>query len=322
MNRAAVLALALLLAPLAGCAGSDGSDDDPASGGDGPANETASLSAPNWSLGDYWTWRSDQVGEVTYAVTGEDGGDWIVDTTNRDVAFFDARFDVSTLGPVRKADLAGSQGDTRVQFFDWPLEPGKTWTTTWDRVEREITVDRVEDGTAHLTARQNGRVAVEYTYDSEVGSFGRLVFVDENGTETFGLRLSDSGSGVPGEPIRWDLAAVVDEEGTFSPGPQSFGFGFEVPENATDLWMDLSIACPSGAYSFGFGPSDGTGSEDAGYSSSQACPGSENETGPVVEDPPAGSYNGGFSGSSPEDGAEYRVLIYVRTLRSIAVGEG
>jgi len=325
VHRAAIACLVLVCVPLAGCMGGseppDGSDEA-APGGAGE-EALASLAAPNWSVGDYWTWSSPQVGEVTYVVTGDAGSDWIVDTTNEEVAFFDARFPVSTLGEIRKSDLAGSQGEERVRFFEWPLEVNETWTTTWDGVEREITVEAIEGSRAELVARQEGRVAVEYTYDSERGSFGELAYKDANGTETFAMQPGDHGNGPPEPAVRWQLANPVDEEGTFGAEPASFGFGFDVPENATDIWLDFAIACPgNGAYDFGFGPSgDGQTDEGSSYGASASCPSEANVTGVVVEDPTPGEYRGGLTASSADAEGRYAITLYVRTLQEVPVGE-
>lgn len=318
-----VLAVLSLAAMLAGCMGGedapDAETDGEVPGDDGEAAaEEALLEAPSWEVGDWWTWSTDQQGEVTLVVTGEDGGDWVVDTTNEDVAFFHARFPVSYLGEIRKADLAGSQPDARVAFFEWPLEANETWTTTWDGVEREITVDRIEDGTAHLTARQDDRVAVEYTYDAARGSFGELVFLDANGTTTFAMQPRTSGSSFDEPVVRWQLEQAIDEEGTFGAEPVSWGTSFDVDEEVTDLWLDLAIDCPSGTYQFGFSHQE----EDEGYGQGAACPDEAREQGPVVEDPTPGTYEGGFTGTSPEADGEHSITLYVRTLVEVPVGEG
>lgn len=319
-----VLVAVALAASLAGCMGGE---EPPAASDDGSQAEeeaNATLAAPTWEIGDWWTWDTGQQGEVTLVVTGEDGGDWIVGTTNEAVAFFHARFPVSYLGEVRKADLAGSQPDTRVAFFDWPLEAGKTWTTTWDGVERTITVDRVEDGTAHLTATQDGRPAVTYTYDAERGSFGELVFLDANGTETFAMEPQASGSSFEQPAVRWQLAQALDEAGTIGAEPESFGFGFEVPEEATDLWLDLQLACPgTGTYHVSFGPSgDAQTTESSSYENRDVCPAEANVTSVVVEEPAPGSYRGGFTATSPQAEGAYGITLYVRTLLEVPVGEG
>src|SRR5688572_20003083 len=84
-----VLAVPLLL--LAGCAdsGSQGEEADPAApmgGHDGHGGVVAGthLLAPTWKLGDHWTLSSPQGGTFTHAVSGDAGGDWIMDTDNAD----------------------------------------------------------------------------------------------------------------------------------------------------------------------------------------------------------------------------------------------
>lgn len=316
MRAGWVLAVLLVLSSAAGCLGSGGE------GGTAPTEETAgsnrstALEAPTWSIGDHWTWSTDQQGAVTYVVTGQEGGDWIVDTTDEGVAFFDARFDVSTLGKVRKTDLAGSQNDTRVQYFDWPLEEGKTWTTTWDGVERTIEVERVGDRSAELVARQDGRVAVEYTYDADARSFRDLVFLDANGTETFAMHLTESGTNFTGTAVRWQLDRVVDRSGTFGAQPVSWGGSFEVPADATDIWLAETVRCPSGVFDFGFG---GNGS---GYNDQAPCPYENDVAEPVVEDPGQGTWRYGLTASSPDGEGRYDVTLFVRTLVEVPVGQG
>lgn len=316
-----VAALLLLVAPLSGCVGTGGG------GGTTPTNASEAgtapgssgqetLEAPTWSIGDHWTYTGGGFGETTWVVTGDEGRDWIVHTTNEQVAFLDARTDVSFLGEVRKSDLAGSQGDDRVEYFDWPLEAGKTWTTTWDGVEREITVDRVEDRIAHLTARQEGRLAVEYTYDSAAGHMGSFTFYDENGTETASAELMDGGSNFTGTAVSWTLERVIDRTGTFGVQPTSWGGQFEVPADATDLWLGLTVQCPSGAYDFGFG---GNGS---GYSDISACPYENAVADPVIEDPGEGTWNYGLTATSPDGEGSYDITLFVRTLEEIPVGDG
>ncbi len=314
-----VVCVLLVTAPLAGCLGQESQGNPAGEAGqptDDPTLATDSLQAPTWSIGDHWTYTSQGFGETTWVVTGDQGGDWIVDTTNLETAFVHAREDISFLGERRKGDLAGSQGDTRVTYFDWPLEENKTWTTTWDGVQREITVDRVDDGVAELTARQEGRVAVEYTYDSRAGHFQGFTFFDENGTETIDAELTASGSGFQGTAVRWDLTTALDLEGTFGVQPVSEGGSFEVPEGATDLWLGLTIRCPSGAYEFGFG---GNGS---GYNDQDPCPAEADVAEPVVEDPGPGMYSGGLTAASPDGEGSYEIVLYTRTLQEIAVGDG
>src|SRR5687767_6415364 len=107
MRALAAAALAALL--LAGCSDvEEPADPGPVGGADAHGGHAAGahLLAPDWKVGDYWTLTSPQGGTFTHAVSGEAGGDWVVDTDHPDTAFFDALFDISFLGKVRKSDLA------------------------------------------------------------------------------------------------------------------------------------------------------------------------------------------------------------------------
>jgi hypothetical protein len=304
-------AIAIATLALAGCLGGGsepaGQQANPAAASD----PSAAIGAPNWSAGDYWTYAPEEAPTSSWVVTQDAGDAWIVRPDDKEAAFLDARSDISFFGERRKSDLAGSQGETRVEYFDWPLEENKTWTTTWDGVERTVTVDRVEDGRAQLTARHDGRLAVEYTYERDAGPFGSVTFYDANGSVVNDLELQDSGEDFQGTAYRYTLAKVLDRQGTFGAQPTGFGFEFTVPPNATDIWLDLAVECPSGAYDFGFG---GNGS---GYSNRGTCPANATGTGVVVEGPNPGNYRGGFAGHSPAGEGSFRFLMFVRTLNEV-----
>ncbi len=313
------IVVALLLAPLAGCVGSDGSSGaDPVgpSATEAPSEASEGLTAPTWRLGDHWTYRSDASGEVTFVVTGETDEAWIVDTTSREVAFLDARSEISFLGERDKETLAGSQNGTEVEFFDWPLVEGESWTTTWDGVEREITVDRVEDGTAWMTARQGDRVAVEYTYDAEAEHMASFTFYDANGTETVSADLASTGENLTGTAVRWELATIVDREETFGAAPHSWGGSFEMPTNATDLWLGETVRCPSGFFSFG------VSHNETGYGDTATCPYEADVAAPIIEDPEPGEWSYGLTATSPGGEGSYDITLIVRTLVEVAVAEG
>lgn len=107
-----------------------------------PAANLTSVEAPVWSVGDAWHVTSENGGETTQAVlvvTKADGSGYTLESTDAATAAYDAMFDVSYLGRIRASDLAGSQRDTPVQFFSFPLSDGKTWTTPWDGLEVALT---------------------------------------------------------------------------------------------------------------------------------------------------------------------------------------
>lgn len=327
LGRQVAAVLMVLALATAGCMSADQGTDDEAvtttgstSGAPGAAQDgVQTLEMPTWQVGDWWTWRSDQLGEYSYVVTGEQRGDWLVGTDNEDIAFFDARNDVSFLGEVRKSDLAGSQNDTRVQYFQWPLTEGESWSTTWDGVKRSITVTDISDGVASLEAREGERLAVTYEYDSSTGWFGEVTFHDANGSAAFRTTAVASGSNFTGEVVTWDLGEQVSGSGTLQPVATPTGFEFSVPENATDIWLSLDVGCPSGEFSLGFGP-DEDPSGSAGWGVTEVCPYEESLEGPVVEQPAAGDWSGGILATSPAEQGTYSFQLIVRTLETVPVG--
>src|SRR5437868_1566344 len=94
---------------LSGCAGS-GPTSSTTTAATAPA--ATGLAVPVLHVGDWWNFTSP-TGALSYVVSGESATEYTFDTDSSSLAFFNAQSDVSTLGPIRKADLAGSQGDGR-----------------------------------------------------------------------------------------------------------------------------------------------------------------------------------------------------------------
>lgn len=222
------------------------------------------LAPPAWQVGLWWRWRvtGDDIDEVRTDVVVEDAGDdWVVRTDSEQATFFDARFDISTLGPQRKSDRAGSQGADRVEFFDWPLEEGKSWTTTWDDRERTITVESVaaDRSSFDLVARgPDGDVEVEYTFEPSARWFTHLLYHNDDGS-TFELTLQEHGTGYDGIYLTMaDPGKVVDETLTTQLGQGgSTREPIAVTEAHDDWWVQLDYAAvPAGAVGIGWSMSD------------------------------------------------------------------
>lgn len=265
----AVVLLAVAVA-LAGCVGGEvePTGDQLPDRRDGGANPQPSGDAnaiargfepPVWQVGDFWTYQMTGPGvdrTRTDVVVADEGSDWVVRSDDAQVTFFDARDDISTLGPQRKADLAGSQGSDRVEFLDWPLEMDKGWTTTWDDVERHIQVVGVADDRSsfELVAHgPDGDVQVEYTYEPAAKWFTRLVFHDVDG-ETFELSLTERGTGYDGTYLTVDYDTVLDVSAT---GPDGNYAPVTVGEGADDFFYEASYGSgSSGALGFGWARDD------------------------------------------------------------------
>ena len=267
------MVLALVL--LAGCAESDppaggGPEGTPVAGGHGGHDAAGHLLAPEWQVGDSWTLSSPQQDTpFTHVVTSDGGDDWVVDTDSPTTAYFDARFDISFLGKVRKSDLAGSQGSTRVEFLRFPLAKDLEWTTSWDGEPKAIRVLDVASGKATLqSSRADGTLHAEYTYDSEAGYFSRFAFYGPDGT-TLGFEWTLQSSGkFSGTAVRWTLEELFATSG---PIPQSQTGTFAVEPGFTDVFVDGNLQCDDGAVALAVGPFTGP-AEDRGYSNSGPCP--------------------------------------------------
>lgn len=244
-------AAALLLAALSGCSGR-ASDSGPGSSigtavarkGD-PQTGTLleSVAKPNWTVGDYWTYDFNGA-PTTYVVQGETATDWIVGTDSDERAWADARDDVSRLGPQRKSDLAGSQGDERVEFFRWPLTTNERWTTRWDHQDVSIWVDVAYPGGATLQAETSGGIVYKYTYDAKTGWFGELHHYGPGGApELVTLRLTTSGHHWKGSVIHYDSKVLYTMSGTSAGGDAKT---LQPDASATDLWLTYNFTCGGG----------------------------------------------------------------------------
>lgn len=233
-----VLSLIVVAALFAGCTA-------PSQSGEPVLPEVVGIDVPAWQPGDYWTFRASVNGQETFTathiVTAAVGGDYVVDTDLETLALFNARSDVSYLGPIRMSDLAGSQGTTRVTMFSWPLEDGKKWPVTWDGEALQATARQTGPGEfAIVAARSDGSPAIEYQFSESKRWFTALAFLDGNGTAGFRLDLAASGTSYQGEYVRYRVGTTHNLVGTVeSSGMRTQEFAAEW----TELGLRLSIAC-------------------------------------------------------------------------------
>jgi hypothetical protein len=209
----------------------------------------ASLDAPAaWQHGQWWRYRehsADGSFDVrdTRVVTDDLSAAWRVDTDNVQISYFDALADVSTVGPVRKADLAGQQGGP-VEFFRWPLVVNNTWPMTLDRQPLQVTVTAIAPSTfagkavtlAQFDATAGGKPYAHYTYIPEAGWFGTLQFFGPDGKATFGVDLEAWGQDYKGSVVRVGAAPRYHDAGA-SLQPQG---SFDVAQGASFLALTLT----------------------------------------------------------------------------------
>lgn len=183
-----------------------GCTDAPA-GGD-PLTESdvqnGEILAPEWEIGDHWTYDSPN-GTATIIVTGTQGGDWILETNDPELALIHSMADLSWLGTIRKSDLAGSQGSQRVKFFDFPLEDGKEWTTAWDGENVKIIASLEGEGRYRMEAEMGGEPYADYVYDAQVGYFDEITWIGLMDGQDWGMSLTDSGQGFSGMIHRYEI---------------------------------------------------------------------------------------------------------------------
>lgn len=308
--------LVLLTASLAGCS-DGGKGDDAGSGGTGVgahgAHDAAThLLAPTWEVGQWWKLESEQSsGPFTHVVSGESGDDWILDTDSPDIAFFNARSDISFLGKVRKSDLAGSQGAQRVEFFQFPLTQGKNWTTSWDGVAIDIHVAAVESGKARLEARHaNGTPYADYTYDEKTGYFGEYSFYAPDGvTVGFAAKVASAGKAFSGDLVRWEFAVLYEQSGPMNPA----GRTLDVDGGFTDVWASVALTCDTGAVTLNFGPLQGlVEAGGRGFSVNEQCPLAVNEQITIAVGTEEEVW-GMQQGATPTTQATLELIILLRT---------
>lgn len=147
------------------------------------AVDPSRIEVPVWSVGDAWTGTAHEGEEsrpYTIVVTKVEGDAYTVETTDGTNAGWDAMFDVSYLGKIRARDLAGSQQGQPVQFFDFPLTDGKTWTTTWDGLEVKLTATQTPRG-YDIAGTVDDELYVELDYVPALRWWSKLQFVEGYG---------------------------------------------------------------------------------------------------------------------------------------------
>jgi hypothetical protein len=202
-----ILATGLLVAmALAGCT------DEPSEDQNFVAAVETGVAAdlPPWDVGMWWEYETT-VGVFKFIVTGETGDAYIVDTNDKNSAYIDATEDISFVGEIRKADLAGSQNGKPIVMFDWPLTEDKEWTTDWDGAKLKMVANAMGENQFHVMGHRDtdGQLMVEYHYNANVAWFEYIIFYGETGEETFRLSLRDSGFDFKGSYYRYTIGETL-----------------------------------------------------------------------------------------------------------------
>ncbi|HVM45477.1 MAG TPA: hypothetical protein VM582_06035 [Candidatus Thermoplasmatota archaeon] len=144
----------------------------------------ALVDVPAWNVGDAWSmvsrWQGDER-RFHLVVTGVDAEGYVVETTDERMAGYDAMVDVSYIGRIRAADLAGSQEGTPVQFFAFPLEDGRTWSARWDGLTVALTATKGARG-FDILGLVDGEPYVAYDYVPDLRWWSKVEFLREGYT--------------------------------------------------------------------------------------------------------------------------------------------
>ena len=265
--------LAVLLAVLlgAGCIGQDAPTDvstaskegasldpavivDPTSMLEDGALPAGADAAPVWAVGDAWAIRTGdgETEESSFLVVTEASPDSSTRATTSDtLAGYDAMFDVSYVGKVRARDLAGHQQGEPIQYFDFPLADGKTWTTKWDGFDIALAAKKTARG-FDITGTRDGEPYVTYDFVPEMKWWSHLQFA-----AGYGLHVDRLAPGWAGE-LAQATASVVFEMGPAAPIASPGAGAFTIDEGQTmamvtiagggQMWARaLQFVDPSGA---------------------------------------------------------------------------
>ncbi len=194
---------------------------------------------PEWSVGMYWEFQHSMGGEpgdvATYVVTDVGSSSYTLDVNNKQTAYYDALWDISFVGEIRKTDLAGKQGSTPVAMFEFPLSHEKTWTTTWDGDQLTMTSMNMGPMQFHVTGKNAaGTTVVDYHYNALKSWFEYITFYNAtSGDEAFRMDLKSHGDDFSGQVYRY----AVGERRAFVATAQD-GQGIQEVDFAAE-WNEL-----------------------------------------------------------------------------------
>lgn len=231
-------------------------------------DKNSSVDAPEWRVGDAWTVETHGAGEperATLVVASASGAMYEMRSTSEQMATFDAVFDVSYLGDVRASDLAGHQQGQPIRFFAFPLEDGKSWTTTWDGQEISLRAGfspsipapgGAKPGFIIQGTTADGQTYVEYDYVPALRWWSHIVF-----TEGYGFKVTAATANWTGEVLEGTSKVLL----TLAPaGPTTSTPGGVFMVEAGQSAVTVIVMGHASAYARGLAIVDPDGTEHAG----------------------------------------------------------
>jgi len=247
-NFTAILLSLLLLVSLSGCSGGRNTTDLPLLEPGAEILPSPFDSAPAWERGDWWTYAV-QMGAQQYVstrvVTAVGDTAYTIGVTDELTAFNHARSEISVVGLMRKSDLAGSQETAAVEFLQFPLTDGRTWTMNWDGLSWTATA--AVDTLAKITY-VSGNESRSMTYDPAVRWFTQMS-ASRGGEQLFNVALQDFGTQFSGDIVTVEIRSDMNGSGGIGHS------GFMV-RDGEKLWTQLTGECGAGTYSFTLTPAN------------------------------------------------------------------
>ncbi len=230
-----------------------------------------SLEAPTWKVGDvfeqhvYYGSRDTSGEHIQTMVVDDSGSCYQFGTTSQNAASTEAANDLPFLGCIDKDLTTTAFGEDWSWMYDFPLEDGKTWTGSWDRLYNWNNNNLITNSftlTSTYEAKVNtpkgdfpgfiivgiddesGEELLRYNYVPAVGWFSHFWLYDLTTPDTSDVVLhmmsmgrSDGYTG----PYYIDESKEVLEAGVFPAGVATF----TVSDSATYLkGIYVTVACP------------------------------------------------------------------------------
>lgn len=198
------------------------------------------VQAPDWALGDWWTFRigSSYAGarDITIVVVGADDTSYALASSEERTALESIWWHLPPIGIVSRADLAWEAHDEPMSILRFPLTDGARWTGSAEGQEIGFSARRLPSGAFEVTGLYDEEwLALRYAYDPSVRQFTNATLnygSDTNSWSTLELVESGRGFANPSFLPMYDDAYLGGFGEPTEPTPVA---DFEVSDDATHV---------------------------------------------------------------------------------------